>query len=304
MACPVKMTGERNAKKGTDPIFAICFGIFVIAAVIALGAYINNEFISTSDEKASTGDTVTVDYTGTYYDEYGNEKAVVFDTSYSGIGNDDNIAKSNDFKKDSYNSLTFTVGKGTLLEDFEKSVIGHKEGDKYKIVIDAAHAYVGTVTEKELNKTGNSMNTYELLTYNAFHELYPDVDINGKTGMIEFESKYKWKAYATLTDNGKSVAINYMPEVKEYTVYDNGKTTVKYKVTDVTSDDISFDVDIVNPVFVNSDGDIQMIKLDLGEDPIYICNISDNVITYKEGDGVERVNETLYFEIQIVSVKK
>lgn len=303
MACSVKMTGERTAKKGTDPIFAICFGIFVIAAIIALGAYINNEFVSTSDEKASTGDTVTVEYTGTYYDAYGNEKAVVFDTSYSSIGNDDDIAKSNDFtKKDTYNSLTFTVGKGTLLEDFEKSVIGKKEGDKYNIVIDAAHAYVGTLTEKELSKTGNYMLTYEKLTYNAFHELYADVDIKDKTGMIEFESKYKWKAYATLTDNGKSVNVYYMPTVGEYTVYDNGKTSVKYKVTDVSENMIYFDIDIINPVFVNSDGDIQMIKLDLGEDPIYICNISDNVITYKQGDDVERVNETLYFEIKIVSV--
>ena len=94
-----KMTGERTAKKDRDPIFMVCLGIFLIAAVIAVGAYINNEFVATGDEKASTGDKVSVNYTGTYYDEYGNEKAVVFDTSWSSVASDDDIAKSNDFRR-------------------------------------------------------------------------------------------------------------------------------------------------------------------------------------------------------------
>jgi len=298
------MTGERTAKKDRDPIFTICLAIFVIAAIIAVGTYINNEFVATEDGgKVSTGDTVSVNYTGTYYDEFGNEYAVVFDTSYSSIANDDDIAKSNDFtKKDSYSALSFVVGKGTMLEDFENSVIGKSVGDKYKIKIDAAHGYVGAITTDVLNVEGNSMLISKTVTYDDFHSVYSDVDIKDKTGMIKFESKYKWDAYAMLTDNGKSVIITYAPAVGEYTVYEFGDTKVIFEVTEVNDSLVIYNIDIQNPTILNNDGDIQMIKLDLGKEPIYITNITSDVITYKQGTNAERVNQDLYFEIEIVSV--
>lgn len=281
----------------------VCLGIFLIAAVIAVGAYINNEFVATGDEKASTGDKVSVNYTGTYYDEYGNEKAVVFDTSWSSVASDDDIAKSNDFtKKSSYSPLSFTIGNKTMLEEFENSVVGHKVGDVYDIVIDAAHGYVGTITEDKLQTTGNKMNTYELMSIDSFKTAYSDVTLKDNA-VVEFETKFKWTGYAMLTDNGKNVYITYLPEAGEsYQVYESGSTKVTYKVTSVDDYTITYDIDIQQPVFVSEDGDIQMIKLDLGDDTIYITNISGDDITYKAGTNAERVNQTLYFHIEVVSI--
>ena len=301
----VKMTGVKAARKKRDPIMMVCLAIFVIAVAIVVVAYINDEYVATSDVKASTGDTVTVDYTGTYYDEYGNEGAVVFDTSYSKIANDDDIAKSNDFtKRSSYSALEFKIGAGTMLADFENAVIGLKEGQTTKIKIDAAHGYAGSTIEGTLNTTGNTMSSSVKMTYDEFNAAYPDVSIKGTTGMVAFESKFKWDAYAQLADNGKSVMVTYMPKAGEtYTVYESGETTVKYNVTSFTDGTITYDIDIQNPVYVDNGGNIQMIKLDLGAQTIYITKILAGEITYKEGEGAERINQPLYFEIKLVSVE-
>lgn len=295
------MTGEKSAKKNRDPIFMVCLAIFLIAAVVVVGIFINNEYLATGDEKASNGDTVSVNYTGTFYDEYGGEYAVVFDTSFSSVANDDDIAKSNDFTtKSSYSPLSFTIGNDTMLEMFEDSVIGHKVGDKYDIFIPASQAYVGTISEGKLNESGNIMATTTVMTYDAFHTAYPDVEIKGAKGTVSFESKFKWQANAMMTDNGKSVIVMYMPETTSYTVYEKGDTKVVYTVTSVANDQIKYDINVQNAVVVNDDGDIQMIKLDLGEKVIYLTNKTGSEFTYKE--GAERVNADLYFHIEVVSI--
>ncbi len=295
------MTGEKTAKKDRDPIFTICLVIFAIAAVIAVGAFISHEYFPDNTETASTGDKVTVNYIGTYYDEYGKEHAVVFDTSYANIGNDSNIAKANDFtQKSSYSPLSFTVGGTTVLKAFGDSVIGHKVGDKYNIYLSATEAYYAHETFGLLNKTGNEMAVSVVMTKTAFNSAYPDVTLSTNSNVI-FTSDYGWEANAILTDEGKSVLVTYTPTAGEtYKVYESGNTTVNYKVTSVSNGTITYNIDIQNPTYVDSTN-IEMIKLNLGNEVIYITSISGDEITYKE--GMERTNQPLYFQIEIVSIE-
>ena len=294
------MTGEKTAKKDRDPIFTICLAIFLIAAVVAVGAFIANEYFPDNSETASTGDKVTVNYTGTYYDEYGKEHAVVFDTSYANIGNDSNIAKANDYTaKSSYSPLSFTVGGTTVLKAFGDSVIGHKVGDKYNVYLSESEGYYGHSTFGTLKKTGNVMYISTTMTKSEFTAAYPDVSV-AENSQTTFTSDYGWDATAILTNNGKSVLVSYAPEVKTYEVYKSGNTVVNYKVTQITDGQIAYDIDIQNPTFVDSTN-IQMIKLDLGVKTIYITSISGDEITYKEGS--ERTNQPLYFQIEIVKIE-
>ena len=294
------MTGEKTAKKDRDPIFTICLAIFLIAAVVAVGAFIANEYFPDNSETASTGDKVTVNYTGTYYDEYGKEHAVVFDTSYANIGNDSNIAKANDYTaKSSYSPLSFTVGGTTVLKAFGDSVIGHKVGDKYNVYLSESEGYYGHSTFGTLKKTGNVMYMSTTMTKSEFTAAYPDVSV-AENSQTTFTSDYGWDATAILTNNGKSVLVSYAPEVKTYEVYKSGNTVVNYKVTQIADGQIAYDIDIQNPTFVDSTN-IQMIKLDLGVKTIYITSISGDEITYKEGS--ERTNQPLYFQIEIVKIE-
>jgi hypothetical protein len=295
------MTGEKTAKKDRDPIFTICLIIFAIAAVIAVGAFISNEYFPDNSETASTGDKVTVNYIGTYYDEYGKEHAVVFDTSYANIGNDSNIAKANDFtQKSSYSALSFTVGGTTVLKKFGDSVIGHRVGDKYNIYLSATDAYYAHETFGTLMKTGNTMDTTVVMTKSEFTLAYPDVTLSTNSNSV-FTSDYGWEASAIPTNEGKSVLVSYFPTSGEtYKVYESGNTVVNYKVTAVADGTITYNIDIQNPTYVDSTN-IQMIKLDLGSDVIYITSISGDEITYK--GGMERTNQPLYFQIEIVSIE-
>ncbi len=294
------MTGEKTAKKDRDPIFTICLAIFLIAAVVAVGAFIANEYFPDNSETASTGDKVTVNYTGTYYDEYGKEHAVVFDTSYANIGNDSNIAKANDYTaKSSYSPLSFTVGGTTVLKAFGDSVIGHKVGDTSNIYLSESEGYYGHSTFGTLKKTGNVMYMSTTMTKSEFTAAYPDVSV-AENSQTTFTSDYGWDATAILTNNGKSVLVSYKPDVKTYEVYKSGNTVVNYKVTQIADGQIAYDIDIQNPTFVDSTN-IQMIKLDLGVKTIYITSISGDEITYKEGS--ERTNQPLYFQIEIVKIE-
>jgi len=294
----VKMTGENRAKKSRDPIFMVCLVIFVIAAVAVIGVQIQKSCFPAGDVMASTGDDVTVNYIGTFYDEYGKENAVVFDTSLSDIANNDGIAKSNDFsKRTSYSALEFTIGGGTVLEKFNNAVIGHKVGDTFKVKIDAIDGYVSTSVTGELKTSNNVMSATVSMSKTEFTSAYSAVKlVSGQN--VKFTSNYGWDAYAYLTDNDNIVVVTYKPVKGEsYKVFDNGTTTVNFYVSGVGSE-ITYNIGIENPKTV--EGGIQMIKLDLGDKTIYITDIKGDSIFYKE--GAEKENQDLYFEITLVSI--
>lgn len=293
------MTGANTAKKNRDPIFMVCLVIFAIAAITAIVCDSADSLFPSGDKTASTGDSVTVEYTGTYYAAYGQDNAVVFDTSIASIANDSNIEKSNDFtKKSSYSPLTFKVGDGTMLKGFENSVIGHKVGDTYSIYLTEYEGYVAPAEGGVLSFTGNVMPATKVVTTDEFESSYYSVKLSD-SGVKIFQSKYKWDAQAMYVDEGKSVMITYMPKVGEtYTVYDSNGTTVTFKVTSV-GENVVFDINIENPVKIDGDK-IKMIKLEL-EKTIYITAVSGNSIIYKLGS--EKTNEPLYFEIKITKIE-
>ena len=295
------MAGASSVKKDRDPIMMVCFIIFAVAAVIAVGAFISNEYFPSGDESASMGDKVSVEYTGTFYGAYGTDYAVVFDTNVASIGNDSNVKKSNDYTtKTTYSDLSFTVGNGTMLKVFEESVIGHKVGDKYNIVLTPEQGYVAADTTFHMSKTGNTTQASYTMTKTKFASIYSDVTLQENQN-VEFTSKMGWKANAMLFDNGKMVQVTCLADVGEtYKVYESGSTVVNIKVTAINGNDLTYNFEITNPVTVDSSGDIQMIKLELDE-TFYITAINGSDITCKYGS--EKTNETLYFEIKILKIE-
>ena len=291
------MTGEKTVNLDIDPIFKICLIIFAVAAIIAIGAWINNDYIATGDEMASNGDEVTVNYIGTYYGYLGEDNAVLFDTSYSNIANDGNIAKSNDFtKKSSYSPLSYTIGGTTVLKAFGDAVIGHKVGERVKVMLSASEGYVGANTYGTLMTSGNIMDAEITMSKEMFASAYPKVNlVNGQ--MVKFDTKYTWTGYALLS--GNNVIVTNMPTTGTYEVYKSGDTVVNYIVTDVHDNIINYDIEVKNPVYTDGN-EIQMIKIDLGGEVIYLTSVSSTEITYKTGS--ERVNQPLYFEIELVSI--
>ena len=305
------MTGDEKKKR--DPIFTVCFVVFILAAVSVVGVYIDEHYLTEDTTKAAYGDQVTVNYTGTFYAYYGEENAVVFDTSYRSIGENDTIIKSNSFNKSSYSTLSFEVGGNKVLTEFGNAVVGHKVGDKIQVTIQ--NGYPAGSDFYTQSTHGLTVPIVQEMTVAQFEDLYDYNLTDG--GMTYIDSTvYGWPATAYSADN--KVYITNMPEAGQtYTYTPNGEVsdgdeetaddghsfgTTTFTVTSTDNGgNIVFDIAFSETTSVGDNGDIQMIQLEFGTETWYVTNVSNGEFTYKTCDEVS--NATLYFEIEIVSIE-
>ena len=90
-----------------------------MACVGVIGVYVDEHYIQQDDTKVAYGDKVVTNYTGSFYAYYGEDNAVVFDTSYASIGKNNDVAKAYSFSKSSYSTFSVTVGSNGALKMFE-----------------------------------------------------------------------------------------------------------------------------------------------------------------------------------------
>lgn len=298
------MTGDEKVKKSRDPIFTTCFVIFMVAFVAILGVYVNDHYLEKDNTQIAYGDKVVVNYTGSYYDYVGEDLAVVFDTSYSSVGNDDGIIKSNSFTKTSYSTLSFTVGDGKMLKAFEDAVVGHKVGDKVQVKIDAGNGYVAPDDGATASFNNFTVQTSEVMPKAAFEGLYEDVDLVKGVQSAVFKSVYGWDAVAIQTGNDVVVSYINVESGETYAYIGNEDSKfgkAEFKVNSISNGNIVCDLSLTETVSTGgADGEIQMLELDFGTETMYITNISGGEYTYKTCD--EKCNIDLYFEIEIVSI--
>lgn len=162
-----KMAGNNKKKNQKDPIFTTCLVIFLFAVVGVIGVYIYDHYIFKDDTQVTYGDKVTLNYTGSYYSYIGNKDAVVFDTTYNDVADDNSITKSNDFiKSGDYNEFDIIVGKGKMLQAFEESVLGHRIGDRFRVMI--PNGYDESLCHVNTSKYGASMPTIQMMNRTIF----------------------------------------------------------------------------------------------------------------------------------------
>ncbi len=304
------MAGEENKvkeRKEHDPIFMVCLVLFLIACAAVLGVFAIDHLSSSEDRTAAYGDSVTVDYTGTFYDYIGSDGALVFDTSYKSVANDDSIAKSDDFTtRSSYSPLDITIGSGGALEMFENAIVGHKVGDKFKVLIPKDKGYVGAETKNTVPLNGFVVPVTQSMTSSQFESLY-----GMKVAYVgtQFKTVYGWDAMAVLVSNSNMVEINNMPVAgKTYTFSpggdapEDGKEKLTFTVTSKTAEDIVCDLAFKNYTAV-SGKTIQMESFDFGDEKWYVTEVDNGTFSYKTSDR-GTVNEDLYFEIELKSFKE
>ncbi len=96
--------------------------ILLLASAILLSGCVGQKTVK-------NGDNVTVDYTGSLVD------GKVFDTSFKGVGEENNIIKQD------YKPLKFTVGKGRVIKGFDEGIVGMKAGESKTLTIAPDKAY-------------------------------------------------------------------------------------------------------------------------------------------------------------------
>ncbi len=292
------MTGE-GVKKKRDPIFSVCFVVFIVACVGVVGSFVDQHYIHEDETVAAYGDKVVVNYTGSLYAYYGEENAVVFDTSYENIGKDDSVAKISSFSKSSYSTFDVTIGSKGALEMFENAIVGHKVGDTFKVMIPKGEGYTATNTENTIG-TAMSIPANYTVPKAAFDEQYPDVDLEAGQ-YTSFTTTYGWTAQAMY--NGNSVLVSNYPDVgKTYEYYGNEDSRfgkISFAVTSVSDNKVNFTVSFTDTKAVG-DG-IQMVEFEQYDGTTwFVTSLGSGEFTYKTCDA--QYNETLYFEISIVSI--
>lgn len=297
------MTGDEKKKR--DPIFVTCFVIFILAAVGVVGVFVDEHYLTTDDRKVAYGDKVSVDYIGTFYDYYGEKNAVVFDTSYSSIGNNDSVVKSNSFNKSSYSDLDFTVGGTDVLTLFGNAVVGHKIGDTIRVEV--PNGYPAGSDAYQSSTTGLTVDKVQVMTSKQFEAVYDDIDLSSGSNKM-FKTVFGWDATAYLDSTTQQVYITNMPESGKTYTYgseDSEKKTfgtVTFNVRSIEGDSIRYDMSISDYTVVDSaDNEIQMIELEFGTETWYITNYTNGSFTYKTCE--ETQNQTLYFEMTILSIE-
>lgn len=281
------MTGDEKKKR--DPIFMVCFVVFILAAVAVVGVYVDEHYLTKDTTKVAYGDNVTVDYVGTFYDFDGNEHAVEFDSG----------------------SIDFDAEAGSdVLAKFWQACVGHQIGDRIEVVIDPEDGYVAPQTGvPNASMNGLSMGVVQTMTKSQFDAVY-DIDLtNGSMNYIQ--TVYGWYALASLDSTTQMVTLTHMPEVGQtYTyTYDDGDdeteespVTVTFRVTGNNDDTITYDIGFEGFTSTGNGSEVEMFELQFGDEVWQVTNVDESAHTFSYKTSSNTTNQTLYFVIEITEI--
>lgn len=302
------MADSERAKKDRDPIFMASLAIFTVAVIMIAGVFIADNYLSADDRTVEYGSSVKVNYTGSYYDYYDGEVAVVFDTSVKSIGENDDYRKSNTYSKGSFSEFSVTVGSGGALKMFEEQLVGHKVGDKVRFMIPVGEGYTSAASPVTKSISGYQFATAVEMTKSDFNSLYKGIDVktDGTVSSV-FTSIYGWDAQASYVTTTGSVKVMYYPVAGTTYDYQFGEDAkpfgkIQFKVTAVTSNSITGDWVFSDYTKIpGTSSEVQMIEFNLDGKKVYITNIDSGTFTFKT--TAERDNIALFFSLTIESIE-
>lgn len=313
--------------KKADPIALTCFVVILLASAVVIGSFVKSEYFDDeSSGTATSGSKVEVDYVGYYFP--GNdwtvkipdytEGGVIFDTSISGVGEDEDLIFSGAYTvKEEYNALSFTVGGGTVLKAFGDACAGHRVGDVVYVAIPASNI----TDSSDIRQSYGKVDRVE----NVANEMI--VKMNGEMSLETFNRLCETSYTADSFPNGETVksfikdvdfVVSYDGEMVNYafiSVADNESaemtvgTLIKISEASATSFKLSYRY-TANAVVrgITTAGDTvtsAFIEHVSGADNIsyYLDDFSD-VSTDSSGStgNPEAKGETMYFYIKIVSI--
>ena len=278
------MTGDEKKKR--DPIFTVCFVVFILAAVSVVGVYVNEHYLTEDNTRVAYGDSVSVNYVGTFYDFDGSEIAVEFDSG----------------------DLEFDAESGSsVLQKFWEACIGHKVDDRIEVTINPEDGYIAPVTgHQDASKNGLTMDVVEVMSKEQFESIY-DISLSAGS-MASFTTAYGWNATAVLDSATQKVVVYNMPVAGEKYTYTDGEdsedsedeVTVTFEVVSVNNGVITYNIGFEGQTSTGNGDEVQMIELQFGNETWQVTNIGDSTFSYKTSPNT--TNQTLYFVIEITAI--
>lgn len=309
-AAEKKTTGFFAFFRKFDPIAMSCFIAIILAGVVVIGAYVNATYIDPEWDSpvAVEGDTVKVQYVGSYGAYYDQDGAVIFDTNLKNVNDSSDYTKSISYtNKTKFDYLEFEVGGDDVLKMFGDAVIGKLINWEAKVKIPAAEGYgvsqkfdmksfvidmTGTMTLEEFNDyTGSNLKVSDLSGSSKIVKM--PIGLNAEVNIAANDCvTYKYVDVSTtqVDDASDDKVTKIDPNTKyDITAVNANSFTVSYKT------DGSRMFKAVN--CENTDT----------EQIIYIDNFDTAEYKWKVGavnndDMEEQKGEYLYFWIKIVDI--
>ncbi len=202
--------------------------VIVIASIYFGYGFLSNtqEPFGSSDDVADIGDTVEVDYTGTY------EDGSIFDTTYEEVANNNYLyPKAGSFEeKGNYQPFKFVMGSmGVSIQDvqmpaFADAIEGMTVGQTETITLDSEDGF--GVRDDSLVKNINLTESFPIFTTNLnvsdFEQRY---QVSPSIGLNVPDSEYGWNVSVYFIDTSTDeVTLKHEPYIGEIIDY-NGVWT-------------------------------------------------------------------------------
>ena len=300
-----KKKSRRFKLSSIDPIILASFSIFMIACLIVTGITVYGIVAGdTSTKPAEYGDSVNVEYVGSYVTWYDKDGAVIFDTNIESIGTDESYKVSYGFDRSkTYETMNFNVGQDpsgyTLLDEFKNALIGARPGDTVWVEITDGY---GTLTEgvnyfKGQSTIGCTVAKTAVFSVSDYKSFFGVDEVPTVTTSVK--SPYGWFAdVASGTDS--TVIVTYTPVLNEANDVCEG---LKSTATEDNGAAITFNYTIEGDAFYYRDtihGDSgKMLKAAVDNKTVYIIGYDgSNVFEYKTTG--ENVGTKMYFAIKFI----
>lgn len=249
-----------------DPTIFWSTMVLIIASILVIGATVLNVG---AERNAVYGDSVNVDYTGSYYGYFDEDNKHVFDRSQLKI-------KIDESNRDKY--------------PFVYALIGHHPGEEIKFCVKNES---DPHTEKIKNNIKiKRVDTFSMSEYISFF----GIDAPSEVGIYDdIDSPYGWPA-KVIINTIDPIMVEYKPD-KNTTHYSIKDSSTKIKVTDVTTDSISFMYeDILKKEECEKERDTVRIVLD--KRFVYAVDKTKDDIIYRNN---EKTGADLYYVVKFIS---
>lgn len=287
-------------KRDVEPILAISVVVLLVASGAVVSLSIFGSYTDDEDLAVAPGREISVSYTGSLYDYYDEEGALIFDTNVKEHADNEDYSFIGGFDKTKkFDELHFTQGEGKVLASFENALIGHKAGDTVKVEIPLGEGYKSKNSERS---DSFEVSKIESMSVKDFESIYDEYIPSG-SHPIKIETIYGWDANVWFDTTQKMVKIEHKPVEGEEYVLTSNELNVHGSVNVLVEFDE--DGDIVCKMvldLINEDEDY-MLWVETHSEGFYIYGESENEGFYKVTNQ-PAAEGTIYFVITIESVSK
>ncbi|MDW5562815.1 MAG: FKBP-type peptidyl-prolyl cis-trans isomerase [Methanomassiliicoccus sp.] len=270
--------------------------VVVVLVLLVVGGSVGAYELMGSDRTVQSGDLVKVNYIGKL------PNGQVFDTSLYSVATDNATypkALCFSFRGNSstYTTLSFTVGKDSMIEGFENGVMGMKAGETKTFVITPDEAYgdanTSKITTMNLTETIPVQKTMSVTEFKAYFGESPT------KFTLYTDPNYGWTVWTTMVDSSNVVLQNQPVNGTTYKAFDSS-TDPSYG-WNITAEYDSTGTNIIIHHHLDASSAMTVKGID-SSTTLYVTGVDESAGTAVIDKNNQILGKDLTFTVTVVSI--